>query len=1029
MKKHWKRILAVVLALVLTAGVVSPAAYADGTASFAACDRIEFGSYPQTKVTDSQLIAALNALPLTWQSYGYDNGPGDMLYCDVTQDGVKYRGVTFSQYRQYTGFGYVTNRTYQQNNGYDPNTVYWFLWEPLTWRVLDPDTGLVLCESIIDSQPFHTFFVEDGTDEEGIPCYWGDAEKTHFANSYAHASIRAWLTDAADTGSFLNTAFTETQRAEILPTELDNSAYCAECAMYDSPSTTDKVFLLSAREAENTTYGLCPEEGFAFEGMARGSDYAKCQGLAGQLSGEAMYHSDECSPWLLRTGGSDCYLTSSSLITWGVSWYGYATPPFYTYDARMGVRPALRMEFNFTAHVTQPTCTERGYTTYTCDRCGDQFTKDYTNALGHQYGDWVTTRQPTRTENGEQTKTCIRCEDAITRTIQPLLYDTGDLIEFGSYPQNEVHDAALLAALNAAPQTWISYGYYSGPGQTWRDAANGQMTASDFMQYCDVTYAGERYRGVRFTRYRPYYTGLSPVAALSYQDENGYTPDTTYWFRWEPVVWRVLDPYVGQVMSETALDCQPINNYLYASSVTGAYGLKICYGDEAHQYAANDYPNSSLRRWLTDETDADSFLNTAFDADQREAITPTTITNVVYETGYSAFNGAPTTDAIFLLSQAQVRETAYGFDASVGDHPSRTVLGSDYAFCQGAYSVSREDRHTVWWVRTPYHWYEYTRIVSESGDTDVHMNDVNATNTGVRPAMQVDLTAVAAHAHSYTATVTATCTEGGDTVYTCLCGDSYTGGHEDALGHDFGEWVVTTPATVDADGVQTRTCTRCGTAETRAIPKLPLPASAALALIVPDAPVYTGDEVTVTINLTQNTGLAAMSLALSYDPAVLTLTAVQGCGMLESGTLTCSNQMNAQPFVILWEDATGRERHTETGEIMTLTFTVKETAATGETTLTLTYDAASTFDIDMHCVPLTLSDAAMTVVLHMPGDADGDGILSLQDTTNMMRYLAGGWGVHIDMRNGDVNGDGLVNLRDVVLIRRFLAGGWDVVLQ
>ena len=112
-----------------------------------------------------------------------------------------------------------------------------------------------------------------------------------------------------------------------------------------------------------------------------------------------------------------------------------------------------------------------------------------------------------------------------------------------------------------------------------------------------------------------------------------------------------------------------------------------------------------------------------------------------------------------------------------------------------------------------------------------------------------------------------------------------------------------------------------------------------------------------------------------------------------------------------------------------LSFTVKETAATGETTLTLTYDAASTFDIDMHCVPLTLSDAAMTVVLHMPGDADGDGILSLQDTTNMMRYLAGGWGVHIDMRNGDVNGDGLVNLRDVVLIRRFLAGGWDVVLQ
>ena len=36
----------------------------------------------------------------------------------------------------------------------------------------------------------------------------------------------------------------------------------------------------------------------------------------------------------------------------------------------------------YSAVVTEPTCTERGYTTYVCD-CGDSYVADYTDALGH----------------------------------------------------------------------------------------------------------------------------------------------------------------------------------------------------------------------------------------------------------------------------------------------------------------------------------------------------------------------------------------------------------------------------------------------------------------------------------------------------------------------------------------------------------------------------------------------------------------------------------------------------------------------
>ena len=76
--------------------------------------------------------------------------------------------------------------------------------------------------------------------------------------------------------------------------------------------------------------------------------------------------------------------------------------------------------------------------------------------------------------------------------------------------------------------------------------------------------------------------------------------------------------------------------------------------------------------------------------------------------------------------------------------------------------------------------------------------------------------------HDYVAVVTApTCTEQGYTTHTCSrCGDSYVDTYVDALGHDFGEWTVTTPAACTEGGVETRTCSRCDATETRAIEAL-----------------------------------------------------------------------------------------------------------------------------------------------------------------------------------------------------------------
>ncbi|MBQ2061852.1 MAG: InlB B-repeat-containing protein, partial [Oscillospiraceae bacterium] len=49
--------------------------------------------------------------------------------------------------------------------------------------------------------------------------------------------------------------------------------------------------------------------------------------------------------------------------------------------------PALGHDY--VAVVTEPTCTEAGFTTYTCSRCGDTYTGDATEALGHLPGEAV----------------------------------------------------------------------------------------------------------------------------------------------------------------------------------------------------------------------------------------------------------------------------------------------------------------------------------------------------------------------------------------------------------------------------------------------------------------------------------------------------------------------------------------------------------------------------------------------------------------------------------------------------------------
>ena len=76
--------------------------------------------------------------------------------------------------------------------------------------------------------------------------------------------------------------------------------------------------------------------------------------------------------------------------------------------------PALT--HNYIPTVTEPTCTEQGYTTYVCEHCGDTYTGDFTDAKGHAYAissiDWDTLN----TETGAVTANYVCANDATHET-------------------------------------------------------------------------------------------------------------------------------------------------------------------------------------------------------------------------------------------------------------------------------------------------------------------------------------------------------------------------------------------------------------------------------------------------------------------------------------------------------------------------------------------------------------------------------------------------------------------------------------
>ena len=112
---------------------------------------------------------------------------------------------------------------------------------------------------------------------------------------------------------------------------------------------------------------------------------------------------------------SDCVpILAGDNIVWYVT--DYSAPVFYKVELNPHVH-------SYEAVVTEPTCTEPGYTTYTCSGCGDSYVADHTAALDHSWGAWYTVKEPTCTETGYLQRDCSRCSAHQTERVDALGHD------------------------------------------------------------------------------------------------------------------------------------------------------------------------------------------------------------------------------------------------------------------------------------------------------------------------------------------------------------------------------------------------------------------------------------------------------------------------------------------------------------------------------------------------------------------------------------------------------------------------------
>ena len=379
------------------------------------------------------------------------------------------------------------------------------------------------------------------------------------------------------------------------------------------------------------------------------------------------------------------------------------------------------------------TCTEDGYwgSYYTCNREGCDYSSKIDRyvekALGHLLKHYEAKQADclpgweaydecqregcdynTKVEipaNGKHSYVCDVCTTC--GELNPVKYTReGDYIYFGYWPQTLERDETVVAKLNEM----------AGKPPLPRDKENPYNWESHegttYMWQKIVIYNGTKYLGVQMNDYR-----ASGVYSLrSYIMKNGYFTYEVYWFKYEPIKWKILTTSGNSayIMSDIALDSfsiQPDRKEENRDGLYASYNKSTGVPDGTY---ANNWEYCFLRRWLNE-----TFYNEVFNKLQKEIIQTTHLDNTARSSnpndypkyyGYGEKAGKNkfadqcknTDDKIFLLSLRDITNTTYGFNKDVlAKDPARNLQTTDFAQLHGAPMNTNDKKYVTWYTRSP----------------------------------------------------------------------------------------------------------------------------------------------------------------------------------------------------------------------------------------------------------------------------------------------------------------------------------------
>ena len=307
--------------------------------------------------------------------------------------------------------------------------------------------------------------------------------------------------------------------------------------------------------------------------------------------------------------------------------------------------------------------------------------------------------------NGKHSYVCDVCTTC--NELNPVRYTRdGDYIYFGHWPQTLERDENVVAKLNEM----------AGTPPLPRDNANPYNWESHegttYMWQKIVIYNGTKYLGVQMNDYRA--SGIDALYDII--TDNGYYTFNVYWFKYEPIKWRILTTNENSafIMSDIALDffsMQPDRKSEIRDDLLASYNNSTGVPDGTY---ANNWEYSFIRSWLNE-----TFYNEVFNDLQKEIIQTTHLDNSARSCnpneypkyyGYGENAGKnkyadqckDTDDKIFLLSLRDVTTTAYGFNKDVNaEDPARNLQASDFAKFHGVSMGNTQKDYVTWYTRSP----------------------------------------------------------------------------------------------------------------------------------------------------------------------------------------------------------------------------------------------------------------------------------------------------------------------------------------